>query len=259
MTVDRDIERRLATGGTTVTAVRLALKLAWERGILTYRNASPGWNQERRTFALTTHAHPDLDLTIDRRQATAQLVDTYFDRYGPASLRDAMWWSGLSCTAILAALADIGKPLVAVNAPWSTSTLYIYRDRLEQFHRDQQRDEPLTGLNFLAHEDVACKAYFDSRRRYLGDLDERRAFNQIGEVLPTIVVDGQVVGTWGWDARREAVTYTLVSDLVGRDLRRRIKKRAEGTSLALRLGHASSCSATRPTRWLERATTISVT
>jgi hypothetical protein len=230
----RDIEARLAVGATPVVAIRLALKLAWERGSLTYRNVSTGWNQERRTFALTTATHPGLDMAMSRDVGTVRLVDAYFDRYGPASLRDAMWWSGLSRTAILKALARIGRPLVAVSTPWSTSTLYMYRDRLEQFHLADAA-EP-TGLNFLAHEDVALKAYFESRGRYLANVDERLVFNQIGEVLPTVVIDGRVVGTWSWDGRLGKIAYTLVRGQAAPDLRNEIRKWARIMSEALWLG-----------------------
>ena len=46
-----------------MTAVRAALKLAWERGTLTYLNQSGCWNAEHRTFALATAVHPELDTT----------------------------------------------------------------------------------------------------------------------------------------------------------------------------------------------------
>ncbi|MEH1016657.1 crosslink repair DNA glycosylase YcaQ family protein [Micromonospora sp. CPCC 206060] len=233
----REIETRLVTGVVPVTAVRLALKLAWERGTLTYRNASLGWNQERRTFGLTTNAHPHLDMTMERRLATVRLIEAYFDRYGPASIHDAMWWSGLSGTAVVDALADIPRPLVAITAPWSASTLYMYQDRLEQFHHQAAGGAPLSGLNFLAHEDVAFKAYFDTRRRYLAELDERAAFNQIGEVLPTIVVDGHIVGTWSWDARGRRIACALVRGHTDPSLRAEIRKWATSASAAMRLGH----------------------
>jgi hypothetical protein len=90
--------------------LRLALKLDWERGRLTYRNRSNGWNREHRTFALTATTYPALNFNLDRDAATDRLVEAYFDRYGPASLRDVMWWSGLAQNARVAALGRIGRP-----------------------------------------------------------------------------------------------------------------------------------------------------
>src|SRR5262249_39190272 len=44
----RAIEARLAAPHTSVVVIRLALKLAWEQGMLTYRNETSGWNREKR-------------------------------------------------------------------------------------------------------------------------------------------------------------------------------------------------------------------
>jgi hypothetical protein len=60
-------------------------------------------------------------------------------------------------------------------------------------------NDATTGVQFLAHEDTALKAYSQTRARYLGGLSQGRAFNQIGEALPTIIIiiiDGMVAGTW---------------------------------------------------------------
>ena len=75
---------------------RAGVKVAWERGRLTYLNVSTGWNQESRAFALTEATYPGLLRAVDPREAVRELVTGYFDRYGPATVRDVMWWSALS-------------------------------------------------------------------------------------------------------------------------------------------------------------------
>jgi hypothetical protein len=85
----------LADRGTNVQTGRQAIKLAWERGTISYANAATTWNREARTFALTSAAYPTLDSSLARDQAVTELVTAYFDRYGPATMRDATWWSGL--------------------------------------------------------------------------------------------------------------------------------------------------------------------
>ena len=200
----RQIEARLVDGGTEVHAVRLALKLAWERGSVTYRNRSGVWNRELRTFALTAGAHPTLGGSLDRDAATERLVEAYFDRYGPASLRDVTWWSGLGQATVVSALGRLDRPLTAMLTPWSPAPLYLFQDRFEEFTRRGTVPSP-TQVHFLAHEDVALKAYAETRIRYLGAVPEQAAFNQIGEALPAILLTGRVVGTWSWDVRRRAV------------------------------------------------------
>jgi pimeloyl-ACP methyl ester carboxylesterase len=67
-----------------------------------------------------------------------------------------------------------------------------------------------TGLA-LAHEDSALKAYFQTRDRYLHGLPQHRAFNQIGEARPCIIIDGVVAGTWAWNARMASIDTDLIT------------------------------------------------
>lgn len=234
----RAVEDRLARRGISTARTRLALKLSWERGDIAYLNASDAWNRELRTFVLPKRAYPGADLSLDRHHATALLVETYFDRYGPASLADAVWWSALSRAAVTAALAAGTREVVAVTTSWSDQPQYMFADRLEEFLAVEP-DAHHSGVNLLAHEDVALKAYFETRPRYLGDLPARRAFNQIGEALPTVLHDGRVVGVWAWDGARSRVTARVAAGRTTPEIRRAVRTRADQLTRVLRSGWSS--------------------
>ena len=160
------IESRLAACSGDLRTGRLAIKVAWERGTIAYINATTAWNREARTFALTSAAYPALNLSLTRDQAITELITAYFDRYGPASNRDASWWSGLAATDIITALLACERPIVAAASPWSADPCLMFADQLD----DSTRSEATTGVQFLAHEDTALKAYSQTRSRYLGGL-----------------------------------------------------------------------------------------
>lgn len=109
----------------------------------------------------------------------------------------------------------------------------MFADRLEEF-RSSERAE--TGVQFLAHEDTALKAYFQTRSRYLADLPQRRAFNRIGEVLPTVLVNGTVAGIWSWHPPTRSVRTSLVRGRLTSTERRQVKARAETLTEILRHG-----------------------
>ncbi|MGH3921257.1 MAG: DNA glycosylase AlkZ-like family protein, partial [Pseudonocardiaceae bacterium] len=150
-----------------------------------------------------------------------------------ASLRDAMWWSGLSRLEVTTAMNESPRHFVTVHTPWCQSPLYMYDDRYDQ-SRDMLSQPRTPVLNFLAHEDVALKAYFESRGRYLGMLPPRRAFNQIGEVLPTIAYDGQIVGTWAWDTKKARVMYTIIPGYDSAQVHKEARRQANTLSKTLR-------------------------
>ncbi|MCG5213270.1 DNA glycosylase AlkZ-like family protein [Streptosporangium soli] len=231
----RAIEQRLAQDGVGVPTGRLAIKRAWEGGQIVYRNATRVWNREKRTFAVASSI-PGLNLGLDRDAAITALVTAYLDRYGPATVRDATWWSGLSATDILTGLAASGRELVRIRTPWAQADCLMFADRFEEF---QASTPTATGVNLLAHEDTALKSYFQTRGRYLGDLPPRRAFNQIGEALPGIMINGRIVGTWEWNPTCRSVEVSLVRGRVSPADRKTIARRAEALTGTLRQGWAS--------------------
>jgi Winged helix DNA-binding domain len=230
----RQIEATLATARHPVTVVRVALKIAWERGDVTYLNQSGCWNQEHRAFGLTSALRPGLNIAMDRTQATRALVETYFDRYGPATIKDAMWWSALSRGAITSGMCASDAAWVEIRTPWAAAPAYMPATRYEDFLQADSSTSA-SGVNLLAHEDVALKAYFETRDRYLDGLPPRTAFNQIGEALPTIVIDGIVHGTWAWNPATRAAT-TLLATGRARGQSRRVRTASDILTDALRAG-----------------------
>ncbi|MET8334343.1 DNA glycosylase AlkZ-like family protein [Streptosporangium canum] len=231
----RTIEARLAAAAVPVPVTRLALKLAWERGTLAYLNQTQGWNREVRAFALTSDAYPGLDTSLDAGTAAEQLFTAYIDRYGPVSIRDATWWSALSRAAVVDGLERAGVKLIELITPWADSPVYMGADRFAEFV-DAPAVDCAIGVGLLAHEDVAFKAYFETRGRYLGDLAPSAAFNQIGEILPTVVINGRVVGTWAWEERAAQVRPRLIAGLVPAGQQKEIRAAAAQLTTTLRSG-----------------------
>lgn len=230
----REIEHRLSRCDTPVHVIRAALKLAWERGTLTYINQSTSWNREVRTFFLTSIACPGLLEDLAPESAIRQLVTTYFDRYGPATIGDAAWWSALSRKAVTQAMSASGISWVQVDTPWSASPAYMSADRYEEF---RSTGEHLTGVALLAQEDVALKAYFETRQRYLAGLNQSLVFNSIGEVAPTIISNGEIIGRWTWKANNHSIEADiLVSQL--QPIRTAIDNAIGGLTATLRAGCA---------------------
>jgi hypothetical protein len=230
----RVIESLLGGTSREVPAIRLAIKVAWERGSIAYINATSTWNRESRTFALTTSAYPALDLSLSRDQAVTTLVTAYFHRYGPATIKDATWWSGLSATDITTALARSGRQLAAVSTPWSEDRCLMFADQVD----DALGNTTVTGVQFLAHEDSALKAYHPTRARYLADVPQQRAFNQIGEALPSIIINGHVAGTWSWDTSALSVRTRLLAGKTTTAERHRVRARAIHLTRVLRAAWA---------------------
>ncbi|MFC8530717.1 DNA glycosylase AlkZ-like family protein [Nocardia sp. NPDC057227] len=201
----RDVERAVTPTNQSPIPARIALKLLWERGDVVYRNTSDRWLRETRMFSLASLTHPGFITTLEPESARDQLIEQYFQRYGPATVKDVMWWAAIPAKAVVEALA--ARDVVRMRLPWAPSPFWMLRSDYDAFLRQPNSSVDEAGAALLGHEDIALKAYFESRGRYLGALPARKVFNQIGEVLPSIVHAGRVVGRWQWDPADRRIRY----------------------------------------------------
>jgi hypothetical protein len=236
----RTIESALTVSKETALPVRLALKWLWEKGEVTYRNCAPSWHQEQRRFDLRSVSHPDFDTSLAQDLSTARLVRAYFHRYGPATVKDMAWWSGLGQRSIVSALSELD--VVKLSLPWAASPFFMLRTDFEQFLSASPYSHR-TGFHLLAHEDVALKAYFESRSRYLGSLPNSVAFNQIGEVRSCIIYNGQIIGLWSWHHERRQVCYRSLCGRISKTDRNALTRQAKSLEQRLRSGYISSTEA----------------
>jgi hypothetical protein len=121
---------------------------------------------------------------------------------------------------------------VAVTTPWSAQPSFMFADQAAEAASHQEA----AGVQLLAHEDPALKTYHQTRDRYLAGLPQRRAFNQIGEALPTVTVNGTVAGTWSWDSRSRDITVRILPGRITPAVRRQVRQRAGELADTLRAG-----------------------
>ena len=132
---------------------------------------------------------------LSRDEAVATLAGRYFRSHGPATLRDFVWWSGLSVTDAREGLEMIRPAFLRETIATET---YWFADSLRSL------PAPAPSVHLLPAYDEFLIAYTD-RAAALATVHTRKAISTNGIFQPIIVVNGQVEGLW----RR-----TTVKDLV---------------------------------------------
>lgn len=129
------------------------------------------------------------------------MVLRYLGAFGPASVRDAQMWSGL--TRLGEVVARL-RPQLRVFTDEAGTELYDLPDA--------PRPDPELPLpaRFLAEYDNAILSHAD-RSRLMDDQVRRALVSRNGQVPGTFLLDGRVRGTWRAETRRKAATLTLTS------------------------------------------------
>ena len=200
--------RDRATEKTAVGPSVLAVVVRWmtEAGVLAL-GANPvpqspgspsGWGRAPQAYERFDPVFGPLP-PCRRDQADARLVRWYFEAHGPAAFEDWAWWTGFPAARSAAAFERIRSELDEVAVAGWPERVYLPAGDLERAAPAAEADGPVVRL--LPYEDAALKAYRSTRRRFFDPDVGERQHTLFGEVLPTVLVDGTVVGTWSSGAR----------------------------------------------------------
>jgi hypothetical protein len=159
-----------------------------------------GWTRVPQAYERFERAFGQLP-RCQRDEADARLARWYFEAHGPAAYEDWAWWTGLPAGRSKAAFAAVRPELDEVAVDGWPEVVYQPASVAASGPPRPRGGGPIVRL--LPYEDAGIKAYRATRRRFFGaDLAERQQ-TVFGEVLPAILVDGRVAGTWasgagGW-------------------------------------------------------------
>jgi len=171
-----ELGAHLARAGIAVAGVRLALlTIHAEVERVLCSGCQRGAHS---TYALLSARAPT-PRRLSRDEAIAELTRRYVSSHGPATIRDFVWWSGLTAADAKRGLEMAGGEPASIDG----QTYWAY---------DAPRGAAAGSVSLLPRFDEYLVAY--------RDLDAvPRARAALGE---TVVVGGQVAGTWSARARR---------------------------------------------------------
>jgi hypothetical protein len=148
----------------------------------------------RPTYTLLAERIPR-SAPLGREEALARLAGRYFTSHGPATLKDYMWWSGLSAS-------DAKRSLSMVQADFASRTIASRTYWFARFGRLSRMDKKKAWL--LPAFDEFLIGYRD-RSAALSAENLGKAVSNNGLFRPVVMIDGQIKGTWKSAADRNDV------------------------------------------------------
>lgn len=199
----------------TVAGVRAVVKELWESAELCYINSNVNFASETRLYGITAKTYPAFSVTNDADDMAIQhLVDRHIQAYGPVTMADIAWWSGIDRTRIKRAVEQLGDRVTAVAIRESAEPFWIAASDREALLRFTAPTEDWVAI--LAHEDPSLKGYYSSRWRYITQKNYGLLFNDIGESRPAIMLNGRVVGIWNLDKASGSISQSVFEPITGK-------------------------------------------
>jgi len=174
-------------------------------GILVRSRPRGTWRSNLYEYAVLSDWLPGIDLGASSPpEAQAWLVRRYLSALGPATVEDVQWWTGLTLGETTHALDALRPSLVEVLIA-GLGTYLMQDGDLERCRGFSPPDRPCAWL--LPSLDPYVMGYSD-RRRFLDPGDQGAVLDRAGNAVPTVWLNGQIVGAWA-QRRDGSVVYGL--------------------------------------------------
>ena len=138
---------------------------------------------------------------LSREEALAELAGRYFAGHGPATVHDFAWWAGLP-------VADAKAGLEAAKPGLISETMRGKECWMANDATDQTAHEG-SSVCLLPGFDEYLLGYKDRSAVLAREYAPKIVPGNNGVFLPTIVVAGQVVGTWKRRLKKHSIDITL--------------------------------------------------
>ena len=194
-------------GGEVSLTTRVLTLMAIE-GVLVRGRPNGAWTSSQHRWCLGEPIEP-----IPPARAQATLVRAWLRSFGPATIADVVWWTGLGLGTVKRAIAAVG----AVEVELHDGPGLVLGDDLEL----TIVPDPWCAL--LPSLDPTTMGW-KQRAWYLGT-HASRLFDRNGNAGPTIWWNGRIVG--GWAVRRDGEVRHQLLDDIGADGRRAVQTEVE--------------------------------
>lgn len=181
-------------------ALNYVVGLMCGEGRLIRAGVRGGWKSDITEYARLRDWLPGVDLASgDAERGRMLLARRYFHAFGPASVDDFHWWSGLPREEADAAVAALGDELAPVTVQDLPGDLLVPATAVHELAA--LPDEGPRGVCLLPPWDAYLMAY-RVRGRFLQPRWYERIYDRAGNATSAVLRDGRVGGVWDIEERQ---------------------------------------------------------
>ena len=206
-----------------------------------------GWRDRHWTYTPFDRALPDIRPdSLDEPRGDVIMLRAYLRAFGPATHRDAAWWTGMGPKRVELALERLGDEIVTVLLEPAEEPHLMHAADVDELASAALLEQPLVA--FVPWLDPLLMGYA-RKDRFVPDAVRPYVFDRAGNAGPCVLVNGRVVGVW--DAKPEPgpeVRVYLHDQLPAEELELVRERAVRAGELAI----GTRC----PVRMVERATPL---
>jgi len=174
------------------------------RGIVCHAWASGPWHHTTEyAFARMDGWLPNVDLeSISEEEALTSLARGYLKTYGPASVMDFCYWSGMRVQDARLSFESLSDSLMEVTIKGKGRLMILKEDEQALF----EVKDIVAPVRLLPQFDTLILGHRD-KTRFIEPSTRNMIVLPRGQVAATVMIDGRVKGTW--TMRKKAESWRL--------------------------------------------------
>jgi hypothetical protein len=143
---------------------------------------------------------------ISNEKALENLLKRYLESYGPATMQDFAYWSGLKMAVVRSVFESIKKDLIDVEIPGLPGNNYLLKS--DEKFPDVKNIKP-SGIKILPKFDAIMMSY-KAKNGFLDDADYKKVFRPVGQIEALVLLDGKVIATWRSEKQGSTLKFTVL-------------------------------------------------
>jgi DNA-binding transcriptional regulator GbsR (MarR family) len=178
-----------------------------------------GWKDRRNNYALFTDYFPDINLKrLSEKDAINILIEKYIQSYGPVTIDDISWWTGLTKSEVKNSLKSIETKIKRIKIENNETDYFIFKLAFIDLEKH--------SLNLLPPLDPYTMGYKE-RGRYIDSKNYDYLFDRSGNATSSIILDGKVIGVWDTEIKPEPAIKIYLFYGIGKILQKNLYLKAQ--------------------------------
>lgn len=164
------------------------------------------WNSNLHTYTSFQKWLPSVDFqALSERDAKERVICYYLSGFGPAMVEDIAWWIGITKGEVKQILEESNK-IEHIQIHGLEGAFVVLKSDLEHLQACSAGDDI---AHLLPKFDPYIMGYKNRQRLISAEYEKKVYWSTRGEVSPTILLNGQIVGTWSHKAGKGKLNITL--------------------------------------------------
>ena len=207
---------------------RLLVRKFCDLGILA-RAHTKGWKGNEFSYVLLKSWLAESPLTFENPEgARTEMIRRYLRCYGPATMEDMAWWTGLPLMQVQRSVAHLRREAVRIPLEGHKDDHYGLKETIDNMRNPAEVREEIL---FLPPWDPFIFGW-KNHRRLIDKENIKWVYDPLGNAAGTIVDNGKIIGVWQFrDSKTNIFEFHVFSAYQNRC--RNVFNRAEEYSLLL--------------------------